>query len=163
MRRSVLQLWPKVHAFGLALVRDPHQAEDLCQEAYLRFFGMKRTVDLSRPLLPLLLTILKNLAATASHRAEALPLDEEQAGADSSPLSRAVQREEKDAVRDALDRLSPDWRAVLYLRDGLGFSYREISGVVEHSEDYVRVTLHRARQKMRELLKNHDLDERRVQ
>ena len=45
LRRSVMQLWPKVFAYGVSLVRDRHWAEDLCQETYLRFFEMRRPVD----------------------------------------------------------------------------------------------------------------------
>jgi len=170
LRRSVLQLWPKVYAFGRSLVRDPHRAEDLCQEAYLRFFEMKRPVDLSRPLLPLLLTILRNLVASESRRPREVSLDAPCAGetappdaAAEPPAKAAARREEKCTVQAALARLTPDWRAVLYLRDGLGFSYREIADVVERSEDNVRVTLHRARRKVRTLLKGTGLDERRAQ
>jgi RNA polymerase sigma-70 factor (ECF subfamily) len=165
-----MQLWPKVYAYGFSLVRDGHRAEDLCQETYLRFFGMKRTVDRSRPLLPLLLSILRNRVASESRRPRTASLDDHDTGeaglpddATETPLKVAVRHEEKDTVQAALARLSPDWRSVLYLRDGLGFSYREIGEVVERSEDSVRVTLHRARQKVRELLKDMDLDERRAQ
>jgi RNA polymerase sigma-70 factor (ECF subfamily) len=170
MRRSALKLWPKIFAYALALVRDRHGAEDLCQEAFLRLFTMKRGVDLGRSLLPLLLTITRNLAASAARKPRALPLDEEEAGvcasgapAGEGPMNGAARQEEGRAVQDALDRLSPDWRSVLYLRDGLGFSYREIAEVVKRSEDSVRVTLHRARQRIRELLKHHGMDERRAQ
>jgi RNA polymerase sigma-70 factor (ECF subfamily) len=154
----------------MSLVRDRHRAEDLCQETYLRFFRMQRPIDQSRPLLPLLLSILRNLVVSESRRPSTASLDDREGGnphladdAGETPLKEAIRREETASVEAALERLSPDWRSVLYLRDGLGFSYGEIAETLGRSADSVRVTLHRARRRVRELLQGKDLDERRVQ
>ena len=66
-------------------------------------------------------------------------------------------------MRAALERLSPLWRSVLFLRDGLGFSYTEVAGVTGRSEDTIRVTLHRARRRIRALLEGGEGQERRAQ
>ena len=68
------------------------------------------------------------------------------------PSRDAVGRETRHQVREVLERLDPLWRLVLYLRDGLDFSYAEIAEVAARSEDVVRVTLHRARRRVREAL-----------
>jgi RNA polymerase sigma-70 factor, ECF subfamily len=170
LRQIALDLWPRVFGFARSLTGDGSRAEDLCQETYLRFFGMKRPVDRSRSILPLLLTIVRNLVRDEARRPQPESLEIAAMGgkspaapADRNPAGSAARREERDNLRDALSRLSPLWRSVLYLRDGLGFSYREIAGVVERTEDTVRVTLHRARQRMRELLKGSATTERRAQ
>ena len=67
------------------------------------------------------------------------------------PAAEVQARERRERLREALDTLSPTWRATLYLRDGLSLSYRQIAEVLERSEDVVRVTLHRARLRLREL------------
>lgn len=170
MQKSALKLWPKVFAYGLSLVRDRDHAEDLCQETYLRFFSMKRPVDSTRPLLPLLLVIIRNLVATEARHSKHWAIDNEgvadgdQLDSHESPAwKKAAEEEERTAVQQALDRLSPDWRSALFLKDGLGFSYKEIGDVIKRSEDSVRTLLHRARNKVRELLKSHGTDERRAQ
>ncbi|MFQ5654406.1 MAG: RNA polymerase sigma factor, partial [Planctomycetota bacterium] len=67
-------------------------------------------------------------------------------------LEETTRREEIATVEAALAQLSPLWRAILYLRDGLGLSYREVAEVLDRSEDVVRVTLHRARLRIRAAL-----------
>lgn len=170
LRARALELWPKVYGFGISLTRDGSRAEDLCQEAYLHLFSMKRKVDPSRPLLPLLIAIVRNLWRSEARRPQAKPLDvaseATEAVADpigSDPARRAARHEAQREVQSVLERLSPLGHSVLYLRDGLGFSYKEIAGLVEKSEDTVRVTLHRARLKARELLKGFAQNEGRAQ
>jgi RNA polymerase sigma-70 factor, ECF subfamily len=150
--------WPQ--AFGLAyqLCRNRAEAEDLCQEAFVRFYSTTRALDRSRPLLPFLLAIVRNLAHSAARRARMDSL----AMADASaalvdqrapdPYLEAHRSEQERMVHTALRTLSPSLRAVLFLRDGLDLRYAEIGMVLGKSEDVVRVTLHRARLKMRTAL-----------
>jgi len=156
---GALEHWPA--AFGLAhvLVRDRSLAEDICQEAFLRLAGQRRRIADPDRVKPLLMTIVRNLAASEARRpsAESLDLSAETDGPLADPGSPdpsrdAIGRETRRQVRDVLDRLDPFWRLVLYLRDGLDFSYAEIAEVAARSEDVVRVTLHRARRRVREAL-----------
>ena len=39
-----MRLWPQVFGFAMSLGGGRHRAEDLCQEAFLRLFEMKRPV-----------------------------------------------------------------------------------------------------------------------
>jgi RNA polymerase sigma-70 factor (ECF subfamily) len=68
------------------------------------------------------------------------------------PGDEADRSEQADIVQDALRTLSPSLRAVLFLRDGLDLRYAEIGLILGKSEDVVRVTLHRARLRMRAIL-----------
>src|SRR5262245_65003978 len=65
---AAVRHWPQ--AFGLAyqLCRNRAEAEDLCQEAFVRFYSTTRAFDRSRPLLPFLLAIVRNLARSAARR-----------------------------------------------------------------------------------------------
>ena len=65
------------------------------------------------------------------------------------PFRTATRRERIESVRAALDDLPAPWRAILFLRDGLGLSYAEIARIEQRTEDVVRVTLHRARKRLR--------------
>ena len=68
------------------------------------------------------------------------------------PALRAEVREQRERLHAALAGLDATWRAVLYLRDGLSLSYREVGEALGKSEDVVRVTLHRARRRVRQVL-----------
>lgn len=159
--QKALAHWPEAFAFALALTRERSDAEDLCQEAFLRLWAMNRPLDDTRPLRPLLFTIVKNEFRTRARRQRPDRLDDvlgrDDAGievADDGPAVRADRSEQVEIVHDALGRMNPIWRAALYLADGIGLSYAEIAEVLDRTEDVVRVTLHRARLRVRVLLKN---------
>ena len=155
-RHRALEHWEEVWGFAYTLTGNRTRADDLSQEAYARFLGIRRPVDTERSLRPLLFTIVRNLVRSEARRPGLdsldLALEHENTPASPAPdpVQQAVVKEERDVVRKALSRLSPFWRATLYLRDGVGLSYREIAAVLDRTEDTIRVTLHRARSRIRE-------------
>ncbi|MFN0056978.1 MAG: RNA polymerase sigma factor [Planctomycetota bacterium] len=161
-RRAVaaaLDHWPRLHGFAAAITKDSTRADDLCQTAYLRLLERANTIDFDRPVLPLLLTIVQREAASEARRArpQPLPADDGERGtalvADSGgePSELAEIAERRVDIRTALETLPDSWRAALYLKDGLGCSYREIGEVIDASSDTVRTMLHRARRRLRAL------------
>jgi RNA polymerase sigma-70 factor (ECF subfamily) len=55
-------------------------------------------------------------------------------------------------VHDALDRLPPDYKTVIVLRDLEELSTEEAAEVLKISEGALRVRLHRARQALKSLV-----------
>jgi len=156
---GALAHWPAAYGLAQVLVRDRSLAEDICQEAFLRLADQRRRITDPGRVKPLLMTIVRNLAASEARRPAAASLDRrtETDGPLADPGSPdpsrdAAGRETRRQVREVLDRLDPFWRLVLYLRDGLDLSYAEIAETAGRSEDVVRVTLHRARRRVREAL-----------
>ena len=66
-------------------------------------------------------------------------------------IERIQYRDEAAAVAAAFDRLDPDKRAILVLRDIQGLDYGQISEVLSISEGTVKSRLFRARQALLEL------------
>ena len=78
-----------------------------------------------------------------------------------TPEEKAEQTERSEAIQDALMQVSETHRKVLVLRDVQGFSYEEIAGMLECSEGTVKSRLSRARESLRNVLKeNKELFER---
>lgn len=151
-RLEVQRLWPQVWGLAAAITGDRHAAEDLAQDAILKLLSTKSAIDFDRPLRPLLLTIVRRLALdhAAGRPRGALPLIEGDPEApENSPDEFARRRERKKLLWEALEDLPPVWRAVLWLRDGLGDSYAQIAEILEITTDVVRTTLHRARRRLR--------------
>lgn len=71
-------------------------------------------------------------------------------GRDPEQLAAGAQRQR--GVRDALRALPAPYRAVVFLREMEGLSTREVSLVLEISEDNVKARLHRARVALRRLM-----------
>ncbi len=65
------------------------------------------------------------------------------------------QHERADAVREALDELSPEHKVVLVLRYVEGMPYEKISGVVDCPLGTVKSRVHYALQKVGNKLRNH--------
>jgi RNA polymerase sigma-70 factor (ECF subfamily) len=154
-------------AYELArwITGNPHDAEDVVQDAYLRafrFFDAWRG-DSARAWL---LAIVRNAAyrwlarnrpkhvfavepevlAAAGERAAARG---DVAGA--SPEDDVVAESERGRLRRLLDRLPPQFREILVLRELQGLSYREIAEVAAVPEGTVMSRLARARAELRRL------------
>ena len=67
----------------------------------------------------------------------------------SEPEQRAVDSETLETIRSEIDRLPPDQREVITMRDLLGWSAAEVCDALEVSDANQRVLLHRARSKVR--------------
>lgn len=139
-------------------------ADDIVQETFARALAHKP--DEERPLRPWLTRVAVNLARDQLRRRKRqaydgpwLPtplLDDELARVDlpdDAPSAEArydLKESATLAFLVALDELSPRQRAVLLLRDVLGWNVRETAGALDMSEGNVKTTLHRARAAMRD-------------
>jgi len=73
---------------------------------------------------------------------------------DPSPEDQAEKNEFKKSVNRAINRLSEEHRLVIVLRDIQGFSYEEIAKVLKCPEGTVKSRINRARQNLKNVLKN---------
>jgi RNA polymerase sigma factor (sigma-70 family) len=122
----------------------PEDAEDVVQEALLQaFLGLERLRDPER-FGSWLYGITLNLARMRLRRCDPLPVDVE-----------ALQRPALDgdagieAVREALDVLSPREREAVVLHYVEGLDTREVASLLGARPGTVRVRLHRARRRLR--------------
>jgi len=147
-------------AYNLArwLARDPHDAEDIVQEAVLRAlrgFGNFRGDDARA----WLLTIVRNTCYTWLKRqrnheavidADADIDTVETDNADPfSVLSRNIQTEQ---LRLAVEELPPEFREVIVLKDLQGLTYREIAKIIAAPIGTVMSRLARGRRRLAERL-----------
>ena len=78
----------------------------------------------------------------------------------SEPEQRAVDAETLETIQSAIDRLPPDQREVITMRDLVGWSAAEVCDALEVSDSNQRVLLHRARSKVRASLEKLYSEER---
>jgi RNA polymerase sigma-70 factor (ECF subfamily) len=154
-------------AYNLArwLTRNDHDAEDVVQEACLRahqFFGGFHGAD-GRAWL---LTVVRNTCYTWLDRNRprtlATTFDEDKhstADPGLSPPRLAEQGEYRELLRQALERLPPEYREVIVLRELEGLSYKDIAGIAGIPLGTVMSRLARARERLQQALAGHSTKE----
>lgn len=157
-----------VYARIIQIVRNPDDALDLAQEAFVRAWKSLAKFDGRHSFASWVLRIATNAAIDHLRRMRLRTAEEwnEQAPAADSrttptaaprPDAHADEEEIRRRIELALDQLSPDHRAVLLLRETEGLSYEEIAGTLSCSMGTVMSRLFHARKKMQLLLKDlHD-------
>lgn len=73
-----------------------------------------------------------------------------------TPEEQLLDGESRQVILDAIDRLPPQQRTVITLRDVEGWDAEETRNALEISETNQRVLLHRARSKVRAALEDYD-------
>jgi RNA polymerase sigma factor (sigma-70 family) len=136
-----------VYRFVLRDVRDPDEAEDITQTAFLDAFRALRRGDEPERPQAWLLTIAQN-AARRRYRTRAGRPPEVELDAD---FLAAPDREgpSADDIRVALERLRPAQREAIVLREIGGRSYVEIAATMDMSVPAVETLLFRARRALR--------------
>ena len=150
----------RVYRWAYRLTGDPHDAEDLTQDVFVRVFRSLSTYSPGsfEGWLHRITTNLFLDGVRRRSRQRTVPLLDDDAAQLRDRGSDPAQRH-ADAVLDpdvqaALDALPEDFRRVVLLADVEGLSYEEISDVVGIKMGTVRSRLHRGRRQMRESLEH---------
>jgi RNA polymerase sigma factor (sigma-70 family) len=147
-------------AYNLALwlTRRPPDAEDVVQEAFLRAFSSFESFHGDQPK-PWLLTIVRNTSFTWLKRAHGSQMVDSETPAYENapepapgPEARLLATCDRDRVRAALEKLPPDFREAIVLRELEGLSYREISTTCGVPLGTVMSRLSRGREWLKRLL-----------
>lgn len=144
------------HAVARASLDNPDDADDVCQDAFIR--ALERIDDCRDPdrFRPWLKAIVRN---TAHNRREynqvraAAPLEKACAATSGDdPLADAGRSELRSHLREAMTHLTELQRRVLVLYDLEGWSHAEVASELGISAGSSRVHLHVARKAMRKRL-----------
>jgi RNA polymerase sigma-70 factor (ECF subfamily) len=153
-------------AYNLArwLMRHEQDAEDIVQEAFLRawrsFAGFHGTDGR-----PWLLAIVRNTCYSALDRIRsnaARALDEahpEERQTMARPNDPLIEREEAASIAHAMEKLTPEFREVLILREFEELSYKQIAAVIHAPIGTVMSRLARAREQLATILSDQSTKE----
>lgn len=135
------------------VLRQPDEAEDAAQEAFLRAFRSLHTFRRDARFTTWLYRITLNVCLDQRRlkrraRETSLQAPEHQPALSHQPTPDA---EARVLVETLLDRLTPPMRAMLVLREQEGLEYEEIAHVLEIPVGRVKWRLHQARAQFRTL------------
>lgn len=142
---------------ALIICDDRALAEDVVQGAFLRAYERIEQFDPSRPFGPWFLRTVVNDTLKALRRPHlsldaALATDSPRLAAGDADLEAILNADTCEAVWAALERLTPELRAVVVLRYYLDLSAVEVAARLERPPGTIRRHLHEARARLRGLL-----------
>ena len=150
------------YSVALAILGSAMDAEDVCQEAFVR--ALERLEDCRNPgrFIAWLMQIVRNRARNyIDYRRvrETVDLDKVAASGGDRADKGVEQAELRDTLQEALSELTELQRQVVLLHDLEGWKHREIAESLDVSEVASRQHLLNARRKLRELLGQELLEE----
>jgi RNA polymerase sigma-70 factor (ECF subfamily) len=136
------------------MTASPDDAFDLVQETYLKAFTRIGQFDGRSSVATWLYRVAVNEALQFLRRASQTRLKLQEIAPENGTESDIEQSTVRLDINDALAALAPNDRAMLLLRYQEGLDYRAIADVVGCAAGTVASRLNRARQRLREILRN---------
>jgi RNA polymerase sigma-70 factor (ECF subfamily) len=140
----------RIYRFLLRLTGNPHDAEDLTQETFLRVYKSIERYDSDRPFSAWIYAIArKTVAGYFRSKKPADPIDEEPVCESNEHPAAKLERDDEIArLWEFASRLKPHFHQVLLLHYAEGFSVVETSRIMGLTQVHTKVILHRARQEL---------------
>ncbi|GAB4175226.1 MAG: sigma-70 family RNA polymerase sigma factor [Calditrichia bacterium] len=152
-KKLLEKYYDSLYRFAYLRIQDRDLALDLLQETCFKFYKNINNFDSTRPVLPYLLQIIKNLHHNYKYRyAQKMVKLEEffvkpvQATVEES----IIKKEEQSLILKALQSLSDKDQLLLILREFENYTYEELASVFNVSVGTIMSRLHYARKKLKE-------------
>lgn len=148
----------------------PDEAEDLAQEVFIRMYRTLASYDVERGSFAAWVTTLTrnllvdhfrktrqerltdSLDAAPAQDEDAPKLADQLADPTAGPETRVLSQQKQKLVQEALQKLSPDLREAVILRDLQDMDYKEIAQVLRVPEGTVKSRINRGRTELARLL-----------
>ena len=163
-RQVYNEVFPVVMRVAYHVTFNQDVAEDICQDAFIRFYDKDMTFPTMDDAKFWLIRVVKNLSINHVKRKvrESASLEKVMRGPLVNPFkdgaSELLLKESTAAVRKAVSELPEIYKTVIVLREYAGLNYKEIAGVLKISESNVKVRVHRARKELEAKLDREEVN-----
>jgi RNA polymerase sigma-70 factor (ECF subfamily) len=162
-KKRILPLGQPLYRFAAGFLKDGSEAEDVVQDIFLKLWSMRDKMEEIKNINAFAYTMTRNICLDKlkgrriKYYDNAVPGVPEPEADDPDPGSMAEIRDSADRVRMLISNLPEQQKTIIHLRDIDGYSYEEISEIMDMEINAIRVTLSRARRSVRESLnKTHE-------
>jgi RNA polymerase sigma-70 factor (ECF subfamily) len=160
MEQALALLQNSVFSFSMRVCQQREDAEDTMQEVLVKSLPYLRKFDSPKALVVWLYKVAKNRCLMSRRKGKFAPqqslsleelmpdrhdLEQFASTGPINPESLTLRSEEAQRLRDAVQKLPPDYRIILVLRDMEGLTDEEVAEITGLRRGTVRVRLHRAR------------------
>lgn len=156
------EVFPVIMRVAYHVTYNMDASEDICQEAFIRFFDRGLIFPSVDEAKYWLIRVTKNLSINYVKRKGREKVAVDKIKKQKQPVVKtgeeAVLSDETcETVREAIQLLPEKLRAVLVLKEYSDLNYKEIANVLSITESNVKVRVHRAKQKLEQILNREDI------
>lgn len=154
-RNDVLPLKNELFRLALRITLNRVEAEDIVQDTLIKVWNRREEWNAIDSIEAFSLTVCRNLSLDRIKKKgnDNDSLEDVKAAeslASSNPQDRMIQTDKVRLIRQIVDGLPEKQRSCMQLRDFEGKTYKEIAGVLDISEEQVKVNIFRARQTVKQ-------------
>lgn len=147
----------RLYRLAYSLLGNREEAEDAIQEVYLKLWKMRKTLHQYDSVEALGIRMTRNQSLDfLRRRQKTREIQKEQSGIQSevekSPSEVLEQKERKEILLKLIDQLPEPQRSLVYFRHVEEKDYKEIEELMDMNENAIRVSISRARRKLREMM-----------
>ena len=154
-RNDVFPLKNELFRLALRITLNRAEAEDIVQDTLIKVWNRREEWNAIDSIEAFSLTVCRNLSLDRIRKKgnDNDSLEDVKAAeplASSNPQDRMIQTDKVRLIRQIVDGLPEKQRSCMQLRDFEGKTYKEIAGVLDISEEQVKVNIFRARQTVKQ-------------
>lgn len=153
-KEAFLPLHARLYRAAYALLENAQDAEDIVQEAYLKLWNKRNELDIRSNAAAYCVATVRNLCfslmQTRRYQSEEPLPEHTDVGDTDNPELQLEKRDERARLKALIADLPQQQRKVLWLRDVNECSFEEIEQATGLNAVNIRVTLSRARKRIRE-------------
>jgi RNA polymerase sigma-70 factor (ECF subfamily) len=157
----VLPMSRKLLHFAFHLLRDSGEAEDAVQEAVLKLWKIRDSLENYNSVEAFAMKITRNWCLDRLKAKKPVYIEAYHSGYDrqteeNNPLNQMEQNDKLNLLYNLMNKLPEQQRQIIQLRDIEGLEFDQISEIMDMNLNALRVNLSRARNRIREELIKHD-------
>ncbi len=150
LERLILLYRRTVYRVALNYVKNPQDAEDISQDAFVKLYTCRESFDADENIKAWLIRVTINLSKNLLKR-------NGRRGWSELPADIPCEDSSDIALYDCIRRLKPEYSGVIYLFYYEGYSAKEIAAICRITSAAVRTRLCRGREMLREMLKEDQI------
>ena len=153
-------------SFAYSYISDLYEAEDIVQECFVKIYINRTEYKPSSTFKTYLFTVIRNRCIDylrQNKKSRLTNLDDvaeiSNISNTDTPENSLIQSERINLIFSHLESLPDDYRTALYLFAVDQMSYSQIAGIMRKSTPQIKIIIHRARKKLKNLCEGDDIFE----
>ncbi|MDA0194282.1 MAG: RNA polymerase sigma factor [Bacteroidetes bacterium] len=147
----IVPISDKMYRYALSILKEPETAHDVVQECLMKIWDKRNMLDTIDNMEAWVIRITRNQCYdwVRTNRFSVLTVEEMEKSDPIDADQMTLVNNQQDWLDQVLESLPQKQKEVFHLREVEDLSYQDIADVLSVSLDEVKVTLHRARNKVR--------------